>query len=133
MKFDLNLTITGIIALCAIVSPIITSIIDNNYKIKIKKMDNYELEKRKVLEEFINSTIECITTTDDCNPKSVDPTLECLKRYYNASKKLLLYFPEIDIKKIKLLDNQITSGRKECIDSFSQDIIQNLSKYISKQ
>lgn len=47
MNIDLNLTITGIIALCAILSPILTTLINNHHQSKMKKVEIYELAKQK--------------------------------------------------------------------------------------
>lgn len=56
MQIDLNLTITAIIALIALVSPIATAIINNCYQLKLKNIELYEIAKRQCLEEFIKAT-----------------------------------------------------------------------------
>ena len=57
---DLTITITGLLALCAIVSPIITAVINNCHDTKLKKMEfkqkereNTILYQRKVFENFL--------------------------------------------------------------------------------
>lgn len=55
MNFDFNLTITGIIALSAIISPIIVAIINNKYHLKLKKIEKYELNKTQALENFLGA------------------------------------------------------------------------------
>ena len=55
MKFDISMTIGSIIALVALISPIVTAIINNRHQIKVKKLDMYETKKYKSLENFIKS------------------------------------------------------------------------------
>lgn len=39
MKFDLTVTISAILAICAIISPLLTAIISNRYKLSKKRME----------------------------------------------------------------------------------------------
>ena len=55
MQIDLSLTITSIIALCAIISPIITTALNNHHQSVMKKIEFYELAKRESLTNFINN------------------------------------------------------------------------------
>lgn len=55
MNLDLSLTITGIIALSAILSPIIVAIINNKYQLKLKKFEKYELNKTQALNNFLGA------------------------------------------------------------------------------
>ena len=52
MKIDLTITITVILALSAIISPIIVAIINNRFQIKMKQIENYDLAKRDALTNF---------------------------------------------------------------------------------
>lgn len=68
MKYDFSLTITSIIAFCALISPIITAIINNLYNLKIKKIDlknkHHEettVYKRTILRNYISSIGKCIS------------------------------------------------------------------------
>lgn len=61
-KFDFTISITVILALAAVVSPIATAIINNHYQLKLKKMElkqqEYEntiLRERKMYEDFLKS------------------------------------------------------------------------------
>lgn len=65
-NFDLNITGSLIIALCAVISPIFTSIINNRYLLKIKKLElqqqHYEdtiLYKRSILENYLRYLSQC--------------------------------------------------------------------------
>lgn len=55
MKIDLTITITVILALSAIISPIIVAIINNQYQIKMKQIVDYDLAKRDALTNFAES------------------------------------------------------------------------------
>lgn len=77
MQIDLSLTITGIIALSAVFSPIITSLIDNHYLSKRENTKNYELAKRQALTDFI----ECANNAHQHN------TSIPIAKYYSALNK----------------------------------------------
>ena len=70
-KIDLTVTISVIIALCAIISPIFTTIINNCHQFKLKKMElkqrNYEqtvLRERKIYEDYLKYAGRCIYHAD---------------------------------------------------------------------
>lgn len=48
-------TIAVILGLSAIVSPVLTTIINNKYQLKLKNIEVYELSKRTALENFIKN------------------------------------------------------------------------------
>lgn len=53
MQFDLSLTIMGVIALSAIVSPVIVTLITNIFDIKKMKIKLFKEEKQKLLNEYL--------------------------------------------------------------------------------
>lgn len=62
MNLDLTFSITAIIAVCALISPIFTALINNNHLYKMKVLDIQENEmkelidhKRSLLENFMRS------------------------------------------------------------------------------
>lgn len=55
MQLDLSLTIVSIISLCAIISPVIVSIINNRHNLKIKKL---EFKHKEFMEIFKNFTFQ---------------------------------------------------------------------------
>lgn len=119
-----------IISICAIFSPAITSVIDNIFKIYLNHKREAMLEKRKALNEFVDATMECITHSNQ-DDEYDKPDINKLKRYYKASKTLLLYFP-LKLNEFDILDNQIKFGTKESILTYSKDIIEKLSDYAKK-
>ena len=70
-KIDLTVTISVIIALCAIVSPIFTSIINNMHQTKIKKLELKQQEyrdtiihQRNFFENYLKHAGRCIYYAD---------------------------------------------------------------------
>ena len=70
-KIDLTVTISVIIALCAIVSPIFTSIINNMHQTKIKKLELKQqkyrdtiIHQRNFFENYLKHAGRCIYYAD---------------------------------------------------------------------
>lgn len=103
MKLDLTVTITSILGIAAIISPIATAIINNRYQIKLKKLEYQQKEKensffykRGVYEDYLKRTGECIAYL----------TEDTLQKYGEIYGLALIYFPENLIEDLKKL-NQI--------------------------
>ncbi len=123
-----------IISVISIIAPILTTLIDNIFKIKMKNIDNYELEKCKALNNFIDTTIECITTIGyNGKLEHNSPDKDILKSFYKTSSNLLLYFPKVNSKELEKLNDSVRSGQKEKIIANLDDIVKELSKYIKKK
>ena len=67
-KVDLTVTISVIIAICAIISPIITTLLNNHHICKMRKLDDAaQLQKdsyfykRGIYEDYLRCTCRCIT------------------------------------------------------------------------
>lgn len=89
-KVDLTITISAVIAICAIISPILTTWINNHYRLKEKKIDAEcakEKEKffykRGVYEDYLKWTASCISSA----------TGTSLSEYGQAYALALVYFP----------------------------------------
>lgn len=70
-KIDLTISISVIVALCAIISPILTAIINNIYQLKLKKLElkqenikNTVLYKRNIFENYLKYSGERISYAD---------------------------------------------------------------------
>lgn len=70
-KIDLTISISVIVALCAIISPILTTIINNRYQLKLKKLEleqenikNTVLYKRNIFENYLKYSGERISFAD---------------------------------------------------------------------
>lgn len=112
LDFDLSLTITGIIALSSILSPIITAIINNFHQTRIRKLDykqeelkNQFLHKRQIFENYLLSAGQYI------NDNRIDPQNAYDKIYY-----LAYCYATDDMRKImQQLNNDIINGH--CADA----------------
>lgn len=73
---DITITISVIVALCAIISPIATALINNHHQLRIKKMDLEQkdiektiLYKRTVFENYLKYAGRCIAYANDSAQK----------------------------------------------------------------
>lgn len=110
-------TIAVILGLSAIASPIITTLINNNYLSKIKKIEIYELAKRSSLQTFIKCASKCFDS----------PTLGYLCEYYDSLNNLYIYFSDIP----KEINNLINLRGNDFNQSLT-NIVVKLSKQIAK-
>lgn len=102
-KFDLTISISVIVALCAIISPILTAIINNRYHIKMKRMElsqqeysNSVLHYRSVYENYLKYAGRCIYFADQ----------DALKDYGEYYYSALMYAPH-DIQKDMVRANSL--------------------------
>ena len=77
MKIDLTITLSAILGLSAIISPIIVTLINNHYLLKNKKFERFDEINNKILFDFIDATLDC--KTDKIG-------------FYKAYNKVSLYF-----------------------------------------
>ena len=89
-KFDLTISISVIVALCAIISPILTAIINNRYQIKIKRIEltqqerrDFVLYHRNIYENYLKYAGRCIYFADQ----------DALKDYGEYYYSALMYAP----------------------------------------
>lgn len=126
MKFDTTVTISVLLALSAILANVITTILNNRHQSKLKKLEMYELQKREVLQNFINVTIDCFGNYDNYYIN---------KDFTKAIYTLQLYFKSANITFIEMMNELMkdSSGknRTEFNTSFAK-IINKLSEEIQK-
>lgn len=131
MKFDFTITISILIAIIALISPIVTAIINNCHQTKIKKMDMYETSKRDALSNFINSAQAAIL-----NPEKTENMLA----YTSSFTKLFIYFSGLSLEDIKPFDfartqanNNATAENFQKANCELSKLVSNLSKQIKKK
>lgn len=107
-KFDLTISISVIVALCAIVSPIFTAIINNRYQIKIKRLElsrqeysDSVLYRRNIYENYLKHAGRCIYHSD----------LDALKDYGEFYYAALMYAPD-DLQKDMISANSLILEEK---------------------
>lgn len=90
-KIDLTITVTVVIAVCAIVSPVITTLLNNHHLYKMKKLDmklesekSSNFYKRGIYEEYLKVTGKCVAYPED----------NLINNYGEVYLLALVYFPE---------------------------------------
>lgn len=113
-KLDLSFTITAIIAICALVSPIATTIINNCHQKSMRKLEYREQEKqrkierqREIYEDYLRAAGACI---QHANPES-------LLEFGRHSAQILCYVPDDLIDDIQRLERLVISRDRD----FAQD------------
>lgn len=93
-KLDLTVTVSVIIALCAIISPLLTTFMNNRYQLKLRMMDaekeHYQktvIYQRRIFENYLRYSGKCITHAN----------ADALREYGEHYLVALMYAPE-DIK-----------------------------------
>lgn len=107
-EIDLTISISVIVALCAIISPILTAIINNLYQLKLKRIELSQQEyrdtilyHRNIYENYLKYAGRCICFSDP------DATKEYGEYYYSA----LMYAPP-DIRTDMIKANQLMFDHK---------------------
>lgn len=105
-NLDLSFTITAIIAICSLVSPIATAVINNHHQKSMKKLEYQEQEKqrrierkREIYEEYFRAAGACI---QHANPDS-------LLEFGRHSAQILCYVPDDLIDDIQRLERLVMS------------------------
>lgn len=100
-------TVTIVIAICAILSPILVAIINNWYHFKLKKLEVQQQRKKEttafiqsVYEHYLQSAGRCIT---DC-------TSEAEQRYGEHYLIAFIYFPSEFHDSLKNINSAICNG-----------------------
>lgn len=115
--------IAVILGLSAIISPIVTAIINNYYQNKRENIKNYELAKHQALTNFIKIT----------NNYQLNKSIDFSSKYYSALNTLYIYF---DIPKSSIFYNLEDALRNQDIIASNHEltnIVVTLSKQIKKQ
>ena len=133
-RIDLTISISVIVALCAILSPIITSIINNIHHTKIKKLElNYQLYEthtlhvREIFENYLTSLGKCINYINPTDAKEYNT-------YYSLA---LVYSPESLKEKMneihKHIHDETLSHNIELVNEVTFDIHSLLEKLSLKR
>lgn len=104
MKIDLTVTISVILGISAIISPIIVSIINNHYQLKLKKYENYDLAKIKALETFSQNAGTHISVRNGYTDKDFINSLYGLLPYFDINKSDLDILVDGSMNKNVLID-----------------------------
>ena len=117
-EIDLTITITVVIAVCAIVSPIITTLLNNHHLYKMRKLDmkldteqKARFYKRDVYEDYLKTAGKCIACSNNEN----------MSAYGEAYMLALIYFPsELRNELIHINDYVVKCNRDQAITLLNQ-------------
>ena len=125
-KLDLTVTVSVIIALCSIISPIITTIINNKHQTIHKKIElseqryqNTIIYKRNIFENYLKYAGSCIT----------NPNRTTLSEYGERYLLALMYAPTDIQNDMKNAHNHIKNRKWETAKNIFEELtpkIQNL-------
>ena len=122
MNIDFSNLILAVVALISLISPIITTLINNHHQLKIKKIDMYETAKRKALQNFIISTEEYFSSNRD---------IEKLIKFNSSINELYIYF-SINDSAYQLFD-KLKEIIKSNDSNKTQYAINQIVMYLSNQ
>lgn len=114
--------IMAIIAISAILSPALVSIIDNIFKYCSKKIEFKYPNQQKTLTNFVNKSMSCYNTND----------FKKVTEYIIAKNDLYIYFNNVPYRYIKNLE---TYNEKHLLPKYKNTInliIKELSQQINK-
>lgn len=114
-----------ILLISSIVSPIITTLINNHHQIKVKKIEMYEEAKQNALSNFIECAEDYLLNLNFAE-QSV--------KYYSALNKLFIYFYDISLDTFIPFDEASKNTNNYSTASIElTKIVQTLSKQIKKK
>lgn len=117
-KIDLTITISVVIAICAIIPPIITTLLNNRHLYKMRKLDmqldeqkQSKFYKRGMYEQYLRTVGKCITYSSD----------NALREYGESYAIAMAYFPEHLLADLIRINSLIMNHQwREATDSFNQ-------------
>ena len=114
--------IMAIIAIAAIISPSIVSIIDNFFKFKSKKLELSYPNQREALSSFMSESLLFY----------LDSTYTDMIKYNMAKNNLYIYFNNVNDKYFKDLDTYKDNSDLESYKNTVNKIVKELSQQIDK-
>lgn len=131
MKLDTSLTITSIIAFVALISPVLTAIINNRYQIKMKQLEINEKRynenirlKKELFEKYCESLSQVVVY--------YSPSYEVLKWYGSCYGKALLYMNKQQSDQAIEINKQINLQRYKMAHDLSDQHILDIKEQIDK-
>lgn len=116
--------IVAIITACsAIIPTIITVILNNWYNLKLKKYEANILQKQQVATEFVETVGKIISYNGGLSIKD-------LSDFYSSCNKLMLHFPNVDLKLINEIRESLYQSEPETKIKLINELSTQLSKSI---
>ena len=128
-KIDLTISISVIVALAAVISPILTAIINNRYQLKLKRMElkqkEYEetiMHKRNIFENYLRYL----------NDVFQHPKAEALSNYAQYYSLAYMYLPDDVREKLSNVNHKLGKSAHADIVDDVDEIISAVSKELQK-
>ena len=120
MKFDITAIAAFITAIAAIIAPVITSVINNKYQLKMKKLELYEEKRIESINKYISSICKYINNNSGYTEKE-------FAEYMQA---IYLYSPKSIWKDIDKLNEVISLKNFSEARKLLPSVIQKLSSSV---
>lgn len=117
MKFDITAIAALITAIAAIIAPVITSVINNKYQLKMKKLELYEAKRIESINKYVSLICKYINNISGYTEKE-------FAEYMQA---IYLYAPKSVWKDIDKLNEAISSKNFTEARKLLPSVIQKLS------
>ncbi|WP_270248938.1 hypothetical protein [Ruthenibacterium lactatiformans] len=124
-KIDLSFGVTAIIAICALLSPILTALLNNRHQIKIKRMDERRaadesdfLHRRNIFENYVSAAGACLNYGGG----------ETKKNYGACYATALFYAPQSLSAEMRLLNEFIANNDLDRAMPLLDEIVIKLSE-----
>lgn len=121
-QMDASALAAWIALIVAIISPILTAIINNHHQTKMKKIEMSIASKLKIIEDYLSRTGQVIYHNGEASTESYSIAIG---RIYSASPRFLW-------EKISVLDEMIYSGNWEDAHAQFLEISQALASHQPK-
>lgn len=125
MNIDLNITFAVILGVIAVVTPMLTALINNRHQLKVKRFENQELAKRQALIDFINVVGDCAMYDGKLSSSN-------MKQFQKSANTLLVFFPNINIEVLDKIQNAILQTNVTIKDKELRPLIIELSKSLKQ-
>ena len=131
MTFDASLTITSIIAIIALISPIITTTLNNKHQMNLKKLDleyNRIIEREKLIKDTLENYCESLSEVLVYS----NPSYEVLIKYGASCGKAILYFEDNEAETALKIFSAIQSRNFTSTQKIANDHLLKIKEQLNK-
>lgn len=129
-SLNLSFTITAIIALCALLSPILTALINNHHQKTMKKLDYKEQRKKESIERRKEIFDSYLGSVGEYVHRS---TAQNRSEYGRYSQLAIYYAPDHIIQEMIQLDDLISKNDFAKSRELARSISLKLHKWLKEQ
>lgn len=76
-----TIIVSLVAAIAAIIAPVVSSLINNHYQLKVKKLELYEERRIKIINDYVSSVSMCIQSATDENINEMCKTFNSIFLY----------------------------------------------------